>query len=227
MPELGVPVRVLLALHGLGVALQAVAQTVQQLPDPDVTDPMPGGGQRIGQVPGRLRRPPQRRHRVPASDRVDQGVQRRQHAWVGLGQGLATTTGLTDPTLAPTRSASQHLGDPSGHRRPRDPSRRHHPSDPTTAQFTSLGTQQQPALPLIELRQQHRELRHQRLVGTRRRHTSNLGPPGRRTCTRNYTPVIRNQNVISFRLADLVAAAASSRPGAGRTGCTAAAALCF
>src|SRR5664279_3684328 len=97
--ELPVAVRVLLALDGLGVALQAVAQAVQQLAHAHVADRMPVAGQGIGEVPRRLGRPPQRRHRVPSRDRVDQSLQRCRQPGVGFGQGLAPAPGPADPTV--------------------------------------------------------------------------------------------------------------------------------
>ena len=44
--ELGVPIGVLAALGGLGVALQAVPQLAQQPPDHEIADPVPVLGQR-------------------------------------------------------------------------------------------------------------------------------------------------------------------------------------
>ncbi len=91
--ELGVPIGVLAALGGLGVGLQAVPQLAQQPPDHEIADPVPVLGQRPGQRAGRLRRPPQRRHRVPPGHRLDQRLQRHHQIPVVLLSPLATPTG--------------------------------------------------------------------------------------------------------------------------------------
>jgi hypothetical protein len=75
--ELRIPVRVLGALDRLGVALQAETLLSQQVTDGVGRDLVPGPGQLLGQRPSRFRRPPQRRHRVPAHVRLDQRHQGR------------------------------------------------------------------------------------------------------------------------------------------------------
>jgi hypothetical protein len=64
--KLRIPVRVLLAFQSLDVGLQAEALLHQQLAHRRRRDAMALPGQLLGQVPQRLSRPPQRRHRVPA-----------------------------------------------------------------------------------------------------------------------------------------------------------------
>jgi hypothetical protein len=72
--KLGVSVRVLLALDGLGVALQGVAGLVQH-PGRDVLRAlMTALGQLCDQVRERLSGPAQRIHRIAARLRLDQRV---------------------------------------------------------------------------------------------------------------------------------------------------------
>ena len=75
--ELGVPVGVLATLGDLGVGLQAEPLRAQHPGHRPVGHRMPAGGERVGEVAGRLRRPHQRRLRIPAGLRVDQRGQRR------------------------------------------------------------------------------------------------------------------------------------------------------
>jgi hypothetical protein len=93
IPELRVPVGMLGTLLGLEGALQRVALLLEQPPDGVVGDlePLPGKG--VGELAGRLARPPQRRLGVPAGVRVDQLVQGLQQARVTLGQPLGPPPG--------------------------------------------------------------------------------------------------------------------------------------
>jgi hypothetical protein len=77
VPELRVPVLVLLPLDGLGVALQAEPPGPQQVTDGIRADPVTLAGQLVRPGAGRLRRPPQRRHRIAPLVRPGQGLQRR------------------------------------------------------------------------------------------------------------------------------------------------------
>src|SRR5450755_4689668 len=65
VPELGITVRMLVTLNGLGVGLQAVPGPLQQPAHRQRTDLMPDPGQLISQTHRRLRGPPQRRLRIP------------------------------------------------------------------------------------------------------------------------------------------------------------------
>jgi len=100
IPELRVPVGMLGALLGLEGALQRVALLLEQPPDGVVGDlePLPGKG--IGELAGRLARPPQGAFPVPAGVRVDQLVQGLQQARVTLCQPLWPAAGTAD---APAR----------------------------------------------------------------------------------------------------------------------------
>ena len=89
VPELRVPVRVLRSLDRLGVALQAEPLLAEQVSHGVRTDPVALAGQLRRQVPGRLRGPPQRRHRIAPLLRLDQGQQRRAQPGIQVGRPLA------------------------------------------------------------------------------------------------------------------------------------------
>jgi hypothetical protein len=79
--ELGIPIRVLGALERLDVGLQAEPLPLQQSAHRRGGDRVPLPGQLLGQVPQRLRRPPQRRFRITPLVRLDQ----RQQGWDKVG----------------------------------------------------------------------------------------------------------------------------------------------
>ena len=85
----GVALGVLAAFLGLAVALQAVAQALEQPPHRAGTDRMPSTRQLPGQARRALARPAQGRLRVSARDRIDQGFQSGEQARVGFGSALA------------------------------------------------------------------------------------------------------------------------------------------
>src|ERR1022692_3432572 len=95
--ELGIPVRALLALQGLSVALQAEALLVQQVRHRVRARAVALPGELGGQRAQRLRRPPQRRHRVPALIWLHQRQQRRPQPRVQVSQALTAPAGLTGP----------------------------------------------------------------------------------------------------------------------------------
>jgi hypothetical protein len=97
VPELGVPVRVPLALEGLGVALQAEAFGSQQVAHRVRGDLVAPAGQLARQVAGGLRRPPQRRHRIAALIRLHQGQQRREQPGVQVSGAFAPAARTAHP----------------------------------------------------------------------------------------------------------------------------------
>ena len=174
--ELGVPVRDLVPLDGLGVALQAEALLPQQVSHRvsagAVTLPAQLGRQR----PQRLRRPPQRRHRITAFIGLHQRQQRRPQARIQVSQPLAAPARPADPAqwlLAPVQ-----LINPLRHRGLPDPCRTGHHPDPAMTQHPRLSTHQQPALPLIQMREDHLELRRQKLPGIHAMSTRPTTSPG-------------------------------------------------
>ena len=163
VPELRVPVRVPLALDGLGVALQAEPLRPQQVADGVGADPVALAGQLVRQVAGRLRRPPQRRHRITPLLRLDQGQQRRAQPGIQVGGLLAAPARPARP--AQRLGAGIQLIDPQGHRGLADPGGPGHRPDPAMSQRPGLGAHQQPPLPLIQMREDRLELRRQHLSG--------------------------------------------------------------
>ncbi len=79
-------------------------------------------GQLVRQVAGRLRRPPQRRHRIAPLLRLDQGQQRRAQPGIQVGRPLAALARLTGP--AQRLGAGVQLIHPQGHRGLADPAAR-------------------------------------------------------------------------------------------------------
>ena len=73
--KLRVTVGVLGALPGLLVRLQAVPLRLQQPQHGAVNDVVAHLPQRLGELRAALRRPPQRRFRIPPGDRIDQSLQ--------------------------------------------------------------------------------------------------------------------------------------------------------
>jgi hypothetical protein len=96
--ELGIPVRVALALDRLVIGLEAVAQIVEQSVDRPLADDVPSGLEPLGQLVRTLARPPQRRDRVATSHGIDQGFQFTKQVWIMIGHRLATTPRRTQPS---------------------------------------------------------------------------------------------------------------------------------
>jgi hypothetical protein len=160
--ELAVPVRVLLALNGLGVALQAEALAPQKVPDGIGRHLVALSGQLGREHPGRLRRPPQRRHRIAPLVGLHQGQQRREQARVQVSGTLAAPARTPD---APQRlHAGIQLVSPQRDRALTDPGRPGHHPDAAVSQRPGLSPEQQPPLPLVQVREDHRELRRQNLA---------------------------------------------------------------
>ena len=177
--ELGVPVGVLGALGHLRVALQAVALGLQQPRHRPVRRRVPGLRQRTRQVPGGQARPAQRRHRIPAGGRVHQRHQRRHQLLVGAGQLLAAAAGRPHPRLRP----AFRLPHSPAHRVRVHPGRLRHRLDAAAAQPQRLRPEQEPPLPLIQVRaQQPVQPRHLLAGGlpvpVAVRHTTNGRPSG-------------------------------------------------
>jgi hypothetical protein len=99
---------------------------------------------RVGELAGRLARPPQRRLWIPTSIRVDQLVQGRQQP------GSRSTSRLGPPPRRRIRprgsGGSSSSRTPGVHRRSGQPTDRCHPCAPTTAERPSGRASQQAAL---------------------------------------------------------------------------------
>jgi hypothetical protein len=134
--ELRIPVRDLVSLDGLGVALQAEALLPQQVSHRVSAGAVALPGELGRQRPQRLRRPPQRRHRITALIRLHQRQQRRPQARVQVSKPLAAPARLACPSQR-LRAAVQ-LVDPQRHRGFPDPCRASHHPDPAMTQDPGL-----------------------------------------------------------------------------------------
>ena len=161
--ELRVPVRVPLALDGLGVALQAEPLLPQQVTDgvgaadgPGGSALLPGhGSTSLLTAAATSGRPAHPAAPAPAAP--------------GAARGSASAARLRP---APGRRARPSGSLPrvqlihsQGHRGLADPRSPGHQPDPAMAQRPRLGPHQQPPLPLIQMREDHLELRRQHLPG--------------------------------------------------------------
>src|SRR5674476_1173491 len=135
--ELGVAVFVLATLPGLGICLQAVARCTQQPSDSLIRDRMPLRGQCFSQRPRRLRRPPQRRHRITPRYRINQGVQSLGQARIDYHRGL-TTPARSPGTTRLNLHRQLQIGQTLRHRRTSNTSDLRHRSNPTPAQLPGL-----------------------------------------------------------------------------------------
>src|SRR6266496_3343333 len=149
-PELPIPVRVLLSLHRLGVALQAVAIFFQQPPHRVRRHRMPRRCQLTSQLLRRLRRPPQRRLRITPGPGAHQPAQRRHQARIHLHRLGPPRPGPADPAIR-LNALLQFPGAPA-HRVRMNAGQLRHPLDPAPAQRPCLRSQQQPPLQLIQMR---------------------------------------------------------------------------
>jgi hypothetical protein len=120
-------------------------------------------GQLTGEIAGRLGGPPQRRHRIAALLRLDQGQQHRAQPRIQVSGPLAPAAG--PPCPAQRLSPGVQLINAQGHRGLADPGRPGHQTDPAMPQRPRLGAHQQPPLPLIQMREDRPELRRQHLLG--------------------------------------------------------------
>ncbi len=159
--ELGVAVGMLSAFDGPGVGLQAEAFLPQQVPDRVSAHLVSPTGELDREIPGRLRRPAQRRHRIPARIRLDKCQQRGSQTRIHVCGLLPPAAGPTDP---PQRFLTGlQLVHALTHRCLTDLSRTRDRPDPAMSQDPGLGPHQQPPLPLLQLREQHLKL-HGELV---------------------------------------------------------------
>ena len=170
----------LAAFNGFRVRLQAVPDLFEQLGHRPRGHPMPGGGQLGGQLRRRFRRPPQRRLRIAARDRIHQRIQRREQLGVGRRLRRAARPRAAHPPRY--RLVVVQLAHPLRDRvRVRTPGRGHR-LDPTRTQHPRLRAQQQPPRPLVQMRPDQRQPRRDRIgIHTRQRHTTTLAKPTRQT----------------------------------------------
>ena len=174
IPELGVPVRVLLPLDRLGVALQAEPFLPQQVPDRVRAGPVALPGQLGGQAAGGLDRPPQRRSRVPPLLRLHQRQQRRHQPRIHIPQPPGAPA---RPPRPPQRHrARSQLAGTQRDSSLADPGSTGDETVPAMPQRAGLRPHQQPPLPLIQMREDLPEHRRQRL--RRHIHGTHTTPSG-------------------------------------------------
>jgi hypothetical protein len=153
--ELGIPIRVLRALQGLGVGLQAEALLPQQPADRGRRDDMALLGELLGEVPQRLGRPAQRRHRIPPLVWLDQPQQGRHQPWVLLLSPFAPTTRTPAATARRWPLARVQLQQALADGGLADPGHLGDSAYAPMPEQPGLGCQQQAPLPLVQVRQQH------------------------------------------------------------------------
>src|SRR6266536_1714168 len=134
---------------------------------------MPLPGQLGGQVPQRLGRPPQRRLRVTPLIRLNQRQQRRDQPRIQFRGAPAAPALASGPAVRERILAFLQLEDTpadSGLTHPRDLG---DGPDPAMPQQPGLRPQQQPPLPLVQMRRQHLESQRELATSLRRdRHTA-------------------------------------------------------
>ena len=189
IPELRIPVGMLGALQGLGIGLQAEASPAQQPSHRRSRDPMPLPGQLPGQAPQRLGRPPQRRLRItPFIRLVDQGQQRGDQPGIQLPGTSAAPARASGPAIRERIVAILELEDTPAHRGLAHPSDPGDSPNPAMPQQPGLRRQQQPPLPLVQVRRQHLEPQRELIAGIRRdRHTATSNTKSRPTTLFPYS----------------------------------------
>ena len=160
--KLRVPVGMLAAFARFDVALQAVAEAVQELGDHGVADGVPerleGDRQRARAQAG----PAERRVRVAGRRRFDQRLQVPQQRGMVRRRPLAPATGPTHPIAGQGGVAVEFLQPPAD-RRGREPRRARHDRNAAIAQRPRLRRRPHPPRPLGEHRTQRGMLGAQRL----------------------------------------------------------------
>jgi hypothetical protein len=158
--KLRIPIRVLLAFQRFGVALQAETLGAQQVGHSIRRDPLAGQGQFLSQLASRLGGPPQRRFRITPHVRLDQRQQRRPASTSASrfrpppGRRIRATRTAPESTSSTPAATVCRL----------TPRRSDHHRNPTMPQGSRLRPQIQPLRPLVQMRQQRRELRRQHLL---------------------------------------------------------------
>jgi hypothetical protein len=182
--ELGIPVGVLGALEGLGVGLEAEAVLPQQLGDRRRRDQMSLPCELVCQVPQRLGRPPQRRHRIAALVRLDQREQGWEEVGVLLGGCLAAPTRSADAAGRERLLAGFQLKDTLADGRLADASHLRDRPHAAMPQQPRLDRQRQALLALVQMRQQDLEPRSQLTMDLHRHahaHIPHQQAPNQRT----------------------------------------------
>ena len=157
IPKLRVAVDVLAAFARLRIALQAVAQAVQQFGDHGVADVMAQPLERHRQRARAQARPAQRRVRIAGRRGLHQRVQVTQQRGIELSGPLAAPTGLSAPRAGEHGSRCEFTQAPLNGRR-RDPRRARHLRDPAVADRLGFRGRPYPARSLRQYGRQRRML---------------------------------------------------------------------
>src|SRR3984893_645071 len=151
--ELRIPVGVAVALRGLAVALQTVTCLIEQVADQGAADFVTLRLQRLRQTAHALAGPPQRRFRIPAGRRLDQGFEIGEQRRVLGNRRLAPRARPPNPFRR--LILRQFLQAPPDRAR-RNPSRHRDRRDPTITRGECLRRRAQTTAPFIEQRAHRR-----------------------------------------------------------------------
>src|ERR1700720_248113 len=152
--ELRIPVGVAVALRGLAVALQTVTCLIEQVADQGAADFVTLRLQRLRQTAHALAGPPQRRFRIPAGRRLDQGFEIGEQRRVLGNRRLAPRSRPPNPFRR--LILRQFLQAPPDRAR-RNPSRHRDRRDPTITRSECLRRRDQTTAPFIEKRGHRRK----------------------------------------------------------------------
>ena len=151
--KLRIPIWMLAAFPRLDVALQGVAEVVQQPGDDGVADRVAEGLQRSRQRPGTFAGPSQRRVRIAGRGGLDQRIEIAQQGHVDGGGGFSTTPW---PAVAPRRQerVGFEFAQAALNRRPRNPGGPLDLADAAVPERARFGRCPQPTRALGEHRRQ-------------------------------------------------------------------------
>lgn len=149
--ELRIAIRVVCALLGLPIALQAIVKTVKNLSDLRMADPVVVSAKLPGNRPRAFTNPSQGRLRIASRLAINHLLQVLQEARVGNSQGLASCTGASDAARRwhdPLLNFADSLGDGSS----RHPACAMHHRDSSKAQAHGFIGSHNPARALVQKR---------------------------------------------------------------------------
>src|SRR3984893_7072335 len=152
--DLRIPVGVAVALRGLAVALQTVTCLIEQVADQGAADFVTLRLQRLRQTAHALAGPPQRRFRIPAGRRLDQGFEIGEQRRVLGNRRLAPRSRPPNPFRR--LILRQFLQAPPDRAR-RNPRRHRDPCDPTITRGDCLRRRDQTTASFIEKRGHRRK----------------------------------------------------------------------
>jgi hypothetical protein len=140
-------------LPRLAVRVQPKPEPPKQLPGRPIGNLMPGRHQRTRELLQALRRPPQRRLRIPTRIRIHQRLKRPEQLRIRVRQPRTARARATNPPRLQPSPVAQ-LRDPTLHRVLADPRRARHRDDPATPMRPSPRRRPKPPLTLVQLRTQ-------------------------------------------------------------------------